>query len=131
MWLRFFGMILIAATFYSFEIPSYFDWIERRTEKLSAAKKSLAKTCLALIYFNPLWVARHLLFIKLFSANFAAINLKLLEIASISFLVNIPFSFVANHIIQNKIELKWRFLASAVFSAIMAVYYALSENLFG
>jgi hypothetical protein len=37
---------------------------------------------------------------------------------------------VANYVIQNKISLQWRFLASAIFSGLMAVYYALSELFF-
>jgi len=54
----------------------------------------------------------------------------LLEIAFWSFLANIPISFVANYIIQNRFKIKWRFLGSAVFSAVMAIYYALSASIF-
>ena len=31
---------------------------------------------------------------------------------------------------KNKIHLDWRFIASAIFSALMAIYYALSETFF-
>lgn len=91
---------------------------------------TLAKTVLAVLYFNPLWIARHLLFIKLFSGQFEGIGFNLMQIALWSFLVNIPISFIANYVIQNRIKLKWRFLGSATFSALMAIYYALSETLF-
>ena len=69
-------------------------------------------------------------FIKLFSGNIEAIGWHLLVIAFWSFLANILISFIANYIIQNRFKLKWRFLASAVFSALMAIYYALSETIF-
>ena len=106
--------MFIGATFYAFEIPNYFDWIVKKTQSLKGIKATLTKT----------------LFIKLFSGQFDAINFNLLEIAFWSFLVNIPISFIANYIIQNRFKLKWRFLGSAIFSAIMAIYYALSETFF-
>jgi hypothetical protein len=127
---RLLGMIFVGATIYAFEIPNYFSWIDKKTTNLSGVKKTLAKTGLAIAYFNPIWIFRHLAFIKLFSGNFFDINFNLLQIAGISFLVNIPISFIANYSIQNKIKLDWRFIASAIFSAIMAIYYALSETIF-
>ena len=127
---RLFGMVFIGATFYAIEIPNYFTWIDSKTKHIPGIKKTLAKTGLAIAYFNPLWIARHLFFIALFSANYQSIGMNLLKIASLSFLVNIPISFVANYIIQNKISLSWRFIASAIFSGLMAIYYAFSEVLF-
>ena len=123
-------MMLIGATVYAFEIPNYFAWIDKKTAAISGYKKTLAKTGLAILYFNPLWIFRHLAFIKLFTFSYQDVNVNLLEIAVISFLVNIPISFIANYLIQNKIKLNWRFLASAIFSALMAIYYALSETIF-
>ena len=128
---RFLGMAFIGATIYAFEIPNVFIWIDKKTQNLLGIQKMLAKTILAILYFNPLWIARHLFFIKLFSQKYTEINLHLLEISWWSFLANIPISFVANYIIQNKIKLENRFLASAIFSGIMAIYYALSETIFG
>ena len=123
-------MMLVGATVYAFEIPNYFDWIVKKTQFLNGFKATLVKTLLAIVYFNPLWIARHLLFIKLFSGQFEAIGWNILEIAFWSFLANILISFIANYIIQNRFKLNWRFLGSAIFSAIMAIYYALSETLF-
>ncbi len=131
---RLLGMMLIGGTLYAWEIPHYFAWIEKKTAALQGVKKSLAKTALAILYFNPLWIFRHLLFIKIFSGAYAQVlstPLLLLHIATMSFLVNIPISMAANYLIQNIIKLPWRFTASAIFSALMAVYYALSETLFG
>ena len=123
-------MIFLGATIYAFEIPNYFAWIDKKTVYYKGIKKTLAKTGLAIAYFNPLWIARHLFFIKLFSGNYDQINSTLLLIAFWSFLANIPVSFMANYLIQNNAKLDWRFLASAIFSAIMAIYYALSETIF-
>lgn len=127
---RLLGMILIGGLLYSFEIPNYFSWIDKRTSTLEGLKKTLAKTGLAILYFNPVWIFRHLAFIKLFSNQMGEINGNLFLIACWSFLVNIPISIVANYLIQNKIHLDWRFVASAVFSGLMAIYYALSETIF-
>ena len=123
-------MIVVGALVYSFEIPNYFAWIDKKTQSFNGMKKTLAKTGLAIAYFNPLWIFRHLLFIKLFMGQSDQINWSLLAVAFWSFLVNIPISFVANYVIQNKIHLNWRFVASAIFSGLMAIYYACSETLF-
>ena len=130
MWSRLIGMLFIGATVYAFEIPNYFYWIEKKTINLSGISKTLAKTTLAILYFNPLWIARHLFFIKIFSGNLQEVSNNILIIALWSFLVNIPISFIANYIIQNKFKIKWRFIASAIFSGLMAIYYAFSENIF-
>ncbi len=123
-------MVVLGATVYAFEIPNYFAWIDKKTALYTGVKKTLAKTGLAIAYFNPIWIWRHLLFIKIFSGNFDQIDLDLLQIAGVSFLVNIPISFIANYVIQNSFHLRWRFIASAIFSAVMAIYYALSETIF-
>jgi len=129
-WYRLLGMVVIGATLYAFEIPNYFSWIEKKTKKYSGFKLSLTKTALAILYFNPFWIARHLFFIMLFSGKFHDISWDILRISLMSFLVNIPISTLSNYLIQNKMPYKWRFMASAVFSALMAIYYALSMQLF-
>ncbi len=129
-WYRLLGMVCIGATIYAFEIPNYFNWIDKKTKDFSNYKLTLVKTGLAIAYFNPFWVFRHLIFIKLFTGNLNQIDVSLFQIALWSFLANIPISFIANYLIQNKVRLNWRFLASAIFSAIMAIYYALSETIF-
>ena len=127
---RLLGMVVVGATIYAFEIPNYFDWIVKKTNQFDGFKQTLAKTGLAIAYFNPLWIFRHLAFIKMFSGQYQLINAQLFNIAILSFAANIPISFVANYLIQNKIKLKWRFMASAIFSALMAIYYAMSETIF-
>lgn len=127
-WVRFFGIMLIGATIYTFEIPNYFAWIEQKCNKYSGHKKKLIKTLYALLYFNPLWIARHLLFIDVLT--FGHSSFAILNIAVKSFVVNIPISLFANYFIQNKLNLSYRYFASAIFSGLMAVYYAYSKTLF-
>ena len=128
--IRLLGMVFIGATVYAFEIPNYFAWIEKRTKNLTGLKLQVYKTSLAILYFNPLWISRHLFFIMLFSNQIGELSWSLIRIGSLSFLVNIPLSIIANYVIQNKIRLRWRFFSSAVFSALMAIYYALSVVFF-
>ena len=127
---RILGVMLIGSTIYAFEIPNYFNWIESKSKSKVGQNKSLQKTLLALLYFNPLWIFRHLLFLKIFSFEFEFSITSLFIVSFFSFIVNIPISIFGNFIIQNKIKLNNRFLASAIFSALMAIYYALSETIF-
>jgi hypothetical protein len=129
-WHRLAGIMLIGATIYAFEIPNYFSWIEKRTFGTTGFRNSMQRTALAILYFNPLWIARHLFFIQLFSFHLSGISWDIFRIAFLSFLVNIPISLMANYLIQNKIPFTWRFMASAIFSALMAIYYAISKVLF-
>ncbi|GAA0892301.1 hypothetical protein GCM10009122_19800 [Fulvivirga kasyanovii] len=120
-------MVAVGATLYALEIPNYFKWIDSKAATYKGVRKSMVKTLLALLYFNPLWIARHLFFIKISMMPWQQISFYvLINIAFYSFLVNIPISFIANYLIQNKINLRWRFMASAIFSALMAIYYAMS-----
>ena len=121
------GMMLVGATVYALEVPNYFRWIDRRTEHMPrGARFAAARTGLALLYFNPLWIARHLLFIAVFSGKWHTVGWGLLHTAFLSWLFNIPLSAVGNLVIQVALPFRWRFVGSAVFSGLMAVYYALS-----
>jgi len=124
------GMMFVGGTLYAMEIPAYFVWIDRQFDhpgRWNAIKRMLC----AEAFFNPLWIARHIALINLFSGRGSEINWGLLAIGLDSFLYALPFALLINYVIQNVISLNWRFLASALFSAAMAVYYALSEVLFG
>ncbi len=85
---------------------------------------------MAVLYFNPLWIARHLAFICLFSGKTVDIAPELLLVSLKGFAVNLPVAFAVNYLIQNRTPLKWRFTASAVFSALLAVYYPLCRVIF-
>ena len=82
-------------------------------------------------WFNPLWIARHALFIRLLGGRTNEIDFSLLTIGATSFALNMPVALAANYLIQNRLALRWQVMASAGFSAIMAVYYAMSEVWFG
>lgn len=126
---RLLGVLLIGVTLYALEIPNYFRWIERLCQGPGFANTT-AKAILAAAFFNPLWIARHLALIMLFSGQWALIDWGILRIALQSFLTCIPFTLLVNYLIQNKIPLSWRFVGSAAFSGIMAIYYALGEVIF-
>lgn len=128
--MRLLGMMLVGAMFYAFEIPNYFKFIDQKITGPHKLRNKFKRLGLATLYFNPLWVARHLLFIKLFSGLFSDISGQLIKVAALSFLYNLPVSLSANFFIQNKLKLRWRFMGSAIFSALMAVYYALAANWF-
>ena len=128
---RMFGMMLVGATVYALEIPNYFLWLDKRTDLRRGWAGACKKTLWALAYFNPVWIARHLLFIRFFGGHSPVIGWELLWLGSYSFFFNIPITLAANYLIQNKLPYDWRFLSSAVFSSLMAIYYALSGVLFG
>jgi hypothetical protein len=123
-------MMLLGGSLYAIEIPCYFAWIERRFEKQGFVN-GLKRAITAQAFFNPLWIARHLAFIQCFSGQFAALQWNLIGIGVDSFIHVAPLALFVNYAIQNFVPYHWRFLASAVFSAVMAIYYALSEVWFG
>ncbi|MGR8941302.1 MAG: hypothetical protein ACU83V_06250 [Gammaproteobacteria bacterium] len=124
------GMLCVGGTLYAIEIPAYFGWIHRHfhhTGRWNALKRAFC----AQVFFNPLWIARHIALIEFFSGRCSAITWDLLRIGLNSFLYALPIGLLANYAIQNLLPLHWRFLVSALFSSVMAIYYALSEVLFG
>jgi len=125
-WGRLLGMALVGGTLYALEVPAYFRWIDCRVPPAPHPGQRLRRAALSLLYFNPLWIARHLLFIQVFSGRWEQVSWGLLAVASGSFLMNVPVSFTANYLIQNHVPPRWRFVVSALFSGLMAVYYALS-----
>jgi hypothetical protein len=130
-WIRMLGILLIGATVYAFEIPNYFKWIDKKVAGQKGFKPSMYRGLLAMLYFNPLWIARHILFMRLLMGQYDQLNWSILMVGLISFLINIPISLAANYIIQNVISFKHRFVASAIFSGLMAIYYSLSNHWFG
>ncbi|UKN00102.1 hypothetical protein K6119_10190 [Paracrocinitomix mangrovi] len=125
-WIRFVGILVIGATIYALEIPNYFKWIDKKVASDGSISSSFKRAGLAMLYFNPLWIARHILFIQLLTGKYDQIGWGILIAGSLSFVFNIPLSLAANYLIQNKVSLKNRFLASAIFSGLMAIYYSLS-----
>mgnify|MGYP000388440637 CR=1 FL=1 len=126
---RMLGMMILGGSLYAWEIPNYFQHLHRRFHKpgyLNAFQRALA----AGLFFNPLWIARHMLFIILFTGQWQTLSFDILVIASWAFIYGFPFSFLVNYLIQNVISMRWRFLVSSLYSAIIVVYYALLEYIF-
>jgi len=124
------GVFILGATLYAWEIPSYFHFLNHRYRDrnfTNACKRMLYSS----LFFNPLWIARHLIFIALFSGQWHTVDINILSISTYSFLYALPLCLIVNYMIQNKINLEWRYVASSCFSAFMAVYFALSDLLFG
>lgn len=130
--IRALSVFIIGASLYAFEIQLFFKWVDKFTKrfKKNKRKKRIVKSIIVLLYFNPLWITRHLCLLYIVSGKASTINVYLFKIGLISFLVNIPISVIANYYIQNKIVLKYRFIASALFSGLMAIYYSMSSQWF-
>ena len=126
---RMLGMLVIGGSLYAWEIPSYFQHLQRRFNQqgyLNALKRALA----AGLFFNPLWVARHMLFIKIFAGQWQTISVDILVLATQTFIYCFPFSLLVNYLIQHVFSLRWRFLVSSIYSALTVIYFALSEQIF-
>ena len=127
-WPRFIGMLILGATIYTLETVNVFHWIEKTSlKKFSGFSSKIFKTIAIILFFNPIWIFRHYVFIDLFSGNFNNIGSGMLVTASVAYVVNIPFSVVMNYIIQNEIPLKHRFIGASVLSALMVIFFALSK----
>lgn len=120
------GILIVGATLYATEISAYFRWIDKHFDN-AGRWNPFKRAVLALAFFNPLWIARHLLFIRFFSDRWSEIDWQVLSIGMDSFLHIMPIGLLMNYLIQNRVPLNWRFLASALYSALMAIYFALSE----
>jgi hypothetical protein len=124
------GIFAIGASLYAFEIQRYFRWIEKSLAQVEGNRKVVLKTFMALIYFNPLWIARHLFLVMVVSGEMEKISTAVLMTGLTAFVINIPVSIAANYLIQNRIPLRFRFFSSAVFSGLMAIYYSMSATWF-
>lgn len=130
--IRFIILALVGCFLYAYEIGKWFTFIQNKF------KNPFLKAFMSVVFFNPLWIARHFLFIELAInfkqflsfEEFSMLFQNLMLLATRSFFGGIIVSYVANYLIQNKIPLKNRFLVSAIYSALMGVYYALSKVFF-
>jgi hypothetical protein len=148
-WQRLVVMAIAGGVIYRFEVPRWFRLLDRfEFDEATVARKRFARllarpdrhlnwigrTLGAILYFNPLWIARHMLFIRLAadpaSLLHGAAYLATLTAACKSFVVNLPISLAGNYLIQMRVPLRWRFLASSIFSAMLATAYALAYRFF-
>ena len=123
---RMIGMAFLGGTIYAIEVPNWFLLIDKWTKKCKRGwQTGTLRMLLAMAYFNPLWIARHILFIDLFTGQFENITWGLLNVGWMSFLMNIPLSILGNYLIQNKLRYEHRYVANCIFSSIMAISYAM------
>lgn len=145
-------IMILGGTFYRIEIPYWFHKLETFTIADETVKKHpalemlttrvqhnylnwLGKTLGATAYFNPLWMARHMLFITCATTPLSQIDwgntlLHCLRTGSISFLTNLPITFGANYFIQAHLPLKRRFLGSALLTMTLTIKYAVEYRIF-
>ncbi|MFO1386773.1 MAG: hypothetical protein U1F55_11495 [Chitinivorax sp.] len=81
---------LLGSTVYALEIPNWFYQVDRMVPP-GGTRAALLRTLLALAYFNPLWVARHMALIGWASSGTLP-GWSILAIASHAFALNIPAS---------------------------------------
>ncbi len=122
---RLVGMFVLGASLYAWEIPTYFNYLARRFVQKTPINAIKRMLCSAL-FFNPLWIARHLLFIQFFTGQWQEVSFfSILSVATQSFIYCFPVSLMVNYFIQNRLALRWRFFASSIFSALTAIYFAI------
>jgi len=127
---RLVGMFVLGASLYAWEIPSYFNYLARRFADNNSTN-ALTRMLCSTLFFNPLWIARHLLFIQVLSGQWQSVSfIAIFSVATQSFIYCFPVSLVVNYLIQNVLALRWRFLASSIFSALTAIYFAVLSLLF-
>lgn len=124
------AVTLVGALVYAPEIRAYFAWLERRFAGRSGTAQRWQRAALAWLWFNPLWIARHGLVIRLSSGRHDEIGIGLLNMGWSSFCLGAPVALLANYAIQHRVAEPWRVTASASYSALMAIYYAASEVFF-
>lgn len=148
------GILMLAGgLIYRLEIPAWFKLIDSvsprrhtienhafltlvtRTDQDAVKLNWLGRTVGAMAYFNPVWIARHMMFIMLATTSFAKVSLATFFLAalstgSISFLTNLPLSFLGNYLIQVHLPLRYRFLGSALFTTLLTIKYAIEYRLF-
>ncbi|MBN8659945.1 MAG: hypothetical protein BWY75_00915 [bacterium ADurb.Bin425] len=157
---RLLAITLMGGLVYRFEIPRWFktldsikfddETIEKfqllklltRENPAETAHKQilnwLGRTLGAMLYFNPLWISRHI-YVIFISTNHQFMPSNMTPLAAVghflavggnSFLINLPISFLGNYIIQQRLPITYRFLGSATLSSLMAILYAVAYWLF-
>lgn len=144
---------VVGGLIYQFEVPLWFRWLDHRTiateqvgqypvlKWLTTPQDNryrlnwFGRTLGAMLYFSPIWIVRHMVFLKLATAPFTHIA-WLLTIQSLwkascmSFVVNMPFSLLGNYMIQARLPLKYRFLGSIIMTGLFSIAYALAYKFF-
>ncbi|MBX9880183.1 MAG: hypothetical protein K2Y22_17120 [Candidatus Obscuribacterales bacterium] len=145
---RLVALLLAGGLVYQYEIPTWFNRLsevclpkkvaglpvlrhltENRDEQLGL--NGLARTIGAVFYFNPFWIARHMLFIKLATTSWSELMPTMvlfwaIILATKMFILNLPIAVMGNFIIQDKLPLHLRYAGSIILSTIFSITYALA-----
>ncbi len=140
-------LALVGGLVYQREIPSWFrqlsdlqinpnllgfrflhHFIEK--DKFLARLNGLGRTVGSICYFNPLWIARHMVFISLATTSWkelvpGAVLFSAIGAGTATFLVNLPLALFGNYLIQDKLPLRLRYFGSIILSATMSIIYAI------
>ncbi|MEB3286248.1 MAG: hypothetical protein VKJ04_01970 [Vampirovibrionales bacterium] len=152
---------LVGISVYRVEIPRWFSWIENfRLDEAALSKrpwlggvmahcpnsderlphsgsyrlKPIFKGICSTLYFNPLWIARHMLVLELathpakIKLGLAALMAYCLLLGAKAFVINAPLSVCLNYILQNKIALRYRFIGSVFVSGFFGILYSLMHR---
>lgn len=155
-WWRALVLMLVGGLVYRLEIPAWFrrldalsfntqmlarrPWLRSFSRAVEGATDGARKlnwvgrTVGAMVYFNPIWIARHVFFISLVtitaSTTLSALLQASLKTGCVSFFTNLPLTIAANYTIQTHVPLRARFLASALLTTLLTVKYAIELRFF-
>lgn len=147
---RLVAVALVGGLLYRFEVPAWFRFIDgirvtrtngplrlfARSDQKPAPLNWVGRMLMAMLYFNPLWIARHLFIIMVVTApSFGAIAwgstlAAALSLGLASFVTNLPISLIGNYIVQQRLSPQNRFIGSATLSGVMVIKYAIEYRLF-
>ncbi|MBI1270751.1 hypothetical protein GC174_09990 [bacterium] len=156
---RYIAVMIAGGIIYRFEIPRWFHLLD--SFRLSSDTENrypffkklvheddtglrfnwLGKTLGAALYFNPLWIARHLFLIKVATlvgpdmhwyagVDFVAIIIASLKSGTVSFFTNLPIALTGNYLIQERMNLRYRFVGSAALTTVLNAKYAIEFVIF-
>ncbi len=149
-YLRILFVALLGRYVYAIEIPKWFGFLSvwHRTTIPTGLLRGfwvktgehyyfnwLSKTIGATLWFNPLWIARHMLVLELANivsgkTNFFTFLPQALHLGTVSFIGQFPVAIIVNYIIICRLPDRSRFIWSSVFSGILAIYYAVGKVYF-
>jgi len=145
---RIVAIALAGGIIYRREIPAWFAFLVRFKVSPSTARRFpfmrlilkddadglklnwLGRTLGATIYFNPLWMARHMMIIMLATHSWVTFNwaqalADALVLGVKAYVCNLPMTLVGNYIIQERLPFKYRLAGSSLLSALVSIVYAL------
>lgn len=148
---RLVGVMVAGLIFYQFEVPNWFKFLDhlsfndqsrwlvtaitRPVERNKRKLNWIGKTLGAMLYFNPLWIARHVFIISFATTpfvefDFVNVLFQSLEIGLKSFFTNLPISIVGNFVVQQCLPLHLRFFGSSVLTMVFNIKYAVEYRYF-